>query len=125
MIILNKKLLITIILLTSIYIISFLKQETNFIMPKNNVIDYDYNFVDIDYNNQQFKITLQDYIIGVVAGEMPALFSEEALKAQETAQNLFENGNINTENMPKGIRNGFTMISLGIPIWHGTKIFLR
>lgn len=25
---------------------------------------------------------------------------EEALKAQETAQNLFENGNINTENMP-------------------------
>ena len=89
MIILNKKLLITIILLTSIYIISFLKQETNFIMPKNNVIDYDYNFVDIDYNNQQFKITLQDYIIGVVAAEMPASFHEEALKAQSIASRTY------------------------------------
>lgn len=85
----NKKLLITIILLTSIYIISFLKQETNFIMPKNNVIDYDYNFVDIDYNNQQFKITLQDYIIGVVAAEMPASFHEEALKAQSIASRTY------------------------------------
>lgn len=85
----NKKLLITLILLTSIYIISFLKQETNFIMPKNNVIDYDYNFVDIDYNNQQFKITLQDYIIGVVAAEMPASFHEEALKAQSIASRTY------------------------------------
>lgn len=85
----NKKLLITIILLTSIYIISFLKQETNFIMPKNNVIDYDYNFVDIDYNNQQLKITLQDYIIGVVAAEMPASFHEEALKAQSIASRTY------------------------------------
>lgn len=85
----NKKLLITIILLTSIYIISFLKQETNFIMPKNNVIDYDYNFVDIDYNNQQFKITIQDYIIGVVAAEMPASFHEEALKAQSIASRTY------------------------------------
>lgn len=85
----NKKLLITLILLTSIYIISFLKQETNFIMPKNNVIDYDYNFVDIDYNNQQFKITIQDYIIGVVAAEMPASFHEEALKAQSIASRTY------------------------------------
>lgn len=89
MIILNKKLLITLILLTSIYIISFLKQETNFIMPKNNVIDYDHNFVDIDYNNQQFKLTLQDYIIGVVAAEMPASFHEEALKAQSIASRTY------------------------------------
>lgn len=85
----NKKLLITIILLTSIYIISFLKQETNFIMPKNNVIDYDYNFVDIDYNDQHLKITLQDYIIGVVAAEMPASFHEEALKAQSIASRTY------------------------------------
>ncbi|MGN0966978.1 MAG: SpoIID/LytB domain-containing protein, partial [Candidatus Coprovivens sp.] len=58
-------------------------------MPKNNVIDYDYNFVDIDYNDQQFKITLQDYIIGVVAAEMPASFHEEALKAQSIASRTY------------------------------------
>lgn len=58
-------------------------------MPKNNVIDYDYNFVDIDYNNQQFKITLQNYIIGVVAAEMPASFHEEALKAQSIASRTY------------------------------------
>ena len=31
---------------------------------------------------------------------------EEALKAQETSQNLFENGNINTDNMPTEIISG-------------------
>lgn len=85
----NKKLLITIILLTIIYIISFLKQETNFIMPKNNVIDNTYNFIDINYNNQHLKITLHDYIVGVVAAEMPASFHEEALKAQSIASRTY------------------------------------
>ena len=89
MIILNKKLLITIILLTSIYIISFPKKETNFIMPKNNVIDHDYNYIDINYNDKHIKITLQNYIIGVVAAEMPASFHEEALKAQSIASRTY------------------------------------
>ena len=85
----NKKLLITIILLTIIYIISFLKQETNFIMPKNNVIDKTYNFIDINYNDKHLKITLHDYIVGVVAAEMPASFHEEALKAQSIASRTY------------------------------------
>ncbi len=85
----NKKLLITIILLTSIYIISFPKKETNFIMPKNNVIDHDYNYIDINYNDKHIKITLQNYIIGVVAAEMPASFHEEALKAQSIASRTY------------------------------------
>lgn len=37
---------------------------------------------------------------------------DEALKAQETAQNLFENGNINTENMPTEIVNNIGEISI-------------
>lgn len=37
---------------------------------------------------------------------------DEALKAQETAQNLFENGNINTENMPTETIENFKEISV-------------
>ena len=69
--------------------ISFLKQETNFIMPQNNVIDHNYNFIDINYNDKHLKITLHNYIIGVVAAEMPASFHEEALKAQSIASRTY------------------------------------
>lgn len=58
-------------------------------MPKNNVIDHDYNYIDINYNDKHIKITLQNYIIGVVAAEMPASFHEEALKAQSIASRTY------------------------------------
>ena len=44
-------------------------------------------------NNQDkseaFVMDLEDYVIGVVAGEMPASFQEEALKAQAVASRSF------------------------------------
>lgn len=85
----NKKLLITTILLTIIYIISFNNKETNFIMPKNNVIKEDAIFVDINYQNKHQKIELEKYVIGVVAAEMPASFEIEALKAQAIAARTY------------------------------------
>ena len=35
------------------------------------------------------NIELEDYIVGVVAGEMPASFNEEALKAQAIASRTY------------------------------------
>lgn len=85
----NKKLLITIVLLTFVYIISFFQKETNFIMPKKNVIDNDYFYVDIKYKDTHHKVNIDDYIIGVVAAEMPASFEEEAIKAQAIASRTY------------------------------------
>lgn len=99
MIILNKKLLITIILLTIIYIISFFQKETNFIMPKNNVIKKDISYIDIDYKGKHLKLNIDDYIIGVVAAEMPASFEEEALKAQSIASRTYLINTMSTTNL--------------------------
>lgn len=39
--------------------------------------------------NKVVEISLEDYVVGVVASEMPAAFSEEALKAQAVAARTF------------------------------------
>ena len=95
----NKKLLITIILLTIIYIISFFQRETNFIMPKNNFKDINLSYVDINYNDKHLKVSIDDYIIGVVAAEMPASFEEEALKAQSVASRTYLVNTLSTNNL--------------------------
>ena len=42
-----------------------------------------FKFVDLNYSSGIIeKVKLEDYIFGVVSGEMPAVFHEEALKAQ-------------------------------------------
>ena len=43
----------------------------------------------INIEGYEEKIYLEDYIIGVVAGEMPALFQDEALKAQAVASRTY------------------------------------
>ena len=96
----NKKLLITTILLTIIYIIS-INKDTNFIMPQNKVIDNEIYYVDIDYKNKHVKLSLEDYVIGVVAAEMPASFEIEALKAQGIAARTYL---INNVSMNKTIK---------------------
>lgn len=40
-------------------------------------------------SNQIKEMPLEDYLVGVVAGEMPALFEEEALKAQAVAARTY------------------------------------
>lgn len=76
----NKYLLIVVILLIPITIISF-RKETNFLLPKNEEIK-----VKIKGGT---TIPLEEYVIGVVAGEMPASFEEEALKAQSIASRTY------------------------------------
>lgn len=84
----NKLLILITILLIPITIISFKKNETNFIMEENkhNVDNIKVNIVK---NNEKISIPIEEYIIGVVAGEMPALFEEEALKAQAVASRTY------------------------------------
>lgn len=43
----------------------------------------------ISENNEEKSINIEDYIIGVVACEMPALYQEEALKAQAVASRTY------------------------------------
>jgi len=82
MILLNKKLLIIVIVLIPITIISFFHKETNFIMDKNIIIK-------VNKDNELLEIPLEEYVIGVVGGEMPASFEPEALKAQAIASRTY------------------------------------
>ncbi len=90
MIFLTKNLLYIIVLLIPITIISFFLKETNFNMEENNQQSVDNKQeVTINKNNEETNLELEEYIIGVVAGEMPALFEEEALKAQAIASRTY------------------------------------
>ena len=86
----NKNLLYIIVLLIPITIISFFFKETNFNMEKNNKQSVDdKQIVKVEKDNEELSIDIEDYVIGVVAGEMPALFEEEALKAQAIASRTY------------------------------------
>lgn len=84
----NKKLIVILVVLIPISIISFLFKETNFIMQENkqNVENIE---VQVETTKETLNIELEEYIIGVVAGEMPALFEEEALKSQAIASRTY------------------------------------
>ena len=84
----NKKLIYTLVLLIPITIISFFFKETNFIMQKNKHI-VDKTQINVETTDKLLTIDIDKYIIGVVAGEMPALFHEEALKAQSIASRTY------------------------------------
>ena len=79
----NKILVGISILLVVIYIISFHKKETNFLVENYSPE------ITVSKNNQQLELDLEEYIVGVVAGEMPALYQEEALKAQAIASRTY------------------------------------
>ena len=76
-----KKLILIILFLLPISICSFLlKKKAVFFSEKPK-----YNTVIINVKEKNLYLDLEDYVVGVVAGEMPALFQEEALKAQAVA----------------------------------------
>lgn len=57
--------------------------------------------VVLSYNQDKsdaFSMDLEDYVVGVVAGEMPASFNMEALKAQAVASRTFALYKMNTTN---------------------------
>lgn len=86
MIYLNKKLFYILLVLIPITIISFLFKETNFIVEQNK---HDVEKVKVKLDTTEIDIDIEEYVIGVVAGEMPALFEAEALKAQAIASRTY------------------------------------
>jgi stage II sporulation protein D len=79
----NKFLFIVVLILIPFVVISFTsnkKSKTNFSLEK---------YVNINKDNNIIKINLDDYITGVVAGEMPAEFHMEALKAQAVVSRTY------------------------------------
>lgn len=76
-----KKLILIILFLLPISICSFLlKKKAVFFSEKPK-----HNTIIINVKEKNLYLDLENYVIGVVAGEMPALFQDEALKAQAVA----------------------------------------
>ena len=86
--------LIFILFITAVISFKYKDVETNFNLEKKDKE----TTVKVLINNEVKTINLEDYIIGVVAGEMPASFEIEALKAQSVASRtyaLFKKNNSN------------------------------
>jgi len=77
----NKILLIINVVLSLILIIISSSNNTTFFYTEPNIIIKD--------NDNIESINLEEYVIGVVAAEMPASFNEEALKAQAVASRTY------------------------------------
>lgn len=100
----KKILVFMIIIISLLVVISFIKKDkTNFILKKNNdekniIEKLDKNItkeeknlitINVSSDNELISLELEEYIIGVIACEMPASFHEEALKAQAVAARTF------------------------------------
>lgn len=92
----NKILSIIASILLVVYIISFFKMETNFLVKEDSIQEEqseplikESKTIKVFKNDEYIDIYFEEYIIGVVAGEMPALYSEEALKAQAIASRTY------------------------------------
>lgn len=87
----NKILLLITVLLLVVYVVegcikrkpSFFSNEIENETIENKITIYDKK------NDKYITIDFEDYIIGVVAAEMPASFDEEALKAQAVAARTY------------------------------------
>lgn len=76
-----KKILLLISFLLPIFVSSFNRATFLFSNKEKNIVVH---LTDLD-----LYLDLNDYVTGVVASEMPALFDEEALKAQAVAARSF------------------------------------
>ena len=88
----NNKCLIVIVLILGI--IAIISGHNN----KTTIFNDELIISVKDENNIISDIDLENYVIGVVAGEMPASFNEEALKAQAIAARSFAVNKINNSN---------------------------
>lgn len=94
----NKILFCIAVMLFPFVVISFKKDKTNFYLSKNEKkSDIIVKLKDAK-TNEIFEMDLEDYLIGVVAAEMPASFHEEALKAQAVAARSYAIFKINNSN---------------------------
>lgn len=88
----NKILFLVVLVLSIVAIISSPEKNeaASFNNPKIEVTIKDL------VSTEETKLDLEEYIIGVVAGEMPASFADEALKAQAIAARSYALFKINT-----------------------------
>ena len=77
------------LLLTIIVYIDFPHIKDNISFTKTKKSEKKNIEVSININGKIIKKNLDDYLVGVVAGEMPAEFEEEALKTQVVASRTF------------------------------------
>ena len=92
----NKKLLIIVVLLIPIAVISFLKAGTNFLLPEKEEMKINVR-LKLTETDEIIELPLEEYLIGVVAAEMPALFEMEALKAQAIAARTYALRKLNAD----------------------------
>ena len=86
----NKILLLIVVVLSVIAISGSKKETTYFNNDKKEEVKEEIKLDLKDTSTGEIKnIELEDYIVGVVAGEMPASFNEEALKAQAIASRTY------------------------------------
>lgn len=93
----NIKKILSFIIIISLAVISFYKIETNFNLPqssnksenKTNSSSKSHTLKVLDTDNKIVTMSLEEYVIGVVAAEMPASFELEALKAQAVASRTY------------------------------------
>ncbi len=91
----NKILLLIVVLLTGVFLVVSSKYHTTFFM----VDDKSQNITIKDKESNTLEnIDLEDYVIGVVAAEMPASFEIEALKAQAIAARTYAVYKMNNSN---------------------------
>lgn len=82
------------LILGAFYVISFFKKETNFLDEKKEI---DQQHIKVYKNNEYLDLDFEEYLIGVVAGEMPVSFEKEALKAQAVAARTYAYNYLDTE----------------------------
>ena len=90
----NKYLIIPIIILSIVAIFSSFSHETTF-LKENEDKNIEITLKDSE-SNEIKDIDLEEYLIGVLAGEMPASFEIEALKAQAVAARSYAIYKMNT-----------------------------
>lgn len=92
----NRYLVFTIIILSIVAVISSPKKEAAFLNePETNEKDMEVVIKDSN-SNKETNMVLEEYVVGVVAGEMPASFNEEALRAQAIAARTYAVYKVNT-----------------------------
>ncbi len=90
----NKILLsIVFILIIVLVVVVCHEKKTNYYFPMPSAVEKEENPLTIrllnETDNTITTVNLEDYIIGVVASEMPASFEKEALKAQAVAARTY------------------------------------
>lgn len=65
------------------------KEKSNAVLNDDSEVKKEEFNVNVSYNDEVINLELEEYVVGVVACEMPASFDDEALKAMSVAARTF------------------------------------